>query len=91
LRTGYDAEAGFQRAGTVLTGRLVEDSFRRGDRLFDMGPGSTDWKRYWQNGERDIFRLTHYSRRTVRAQALHWSYLARNVSTRLRSLVTSVG
>jgi CelD/BcsL family acetyltransferase involved in cellulose biosynthesis len=90
LRTGYDAEAGFQRAGTVLTGRLIEDSFGRGDTLFDMGPGSTDWKRFWQTGELDVCRLTHYSRRALRAQAIHWNLRARAYRARLKSWSQSV-
>ena len=86
LRTGYDGGAGFQRAGTVLTGRLVEDSFRRADTLFDMGPGSTEWKRFWQTGERTTYRHTHFSRRAVRAQALRMSHAARAYGARLKSL-----
>ncbi len=47
LRMGYDAAVTSDGAGSVLVHRMLRDSHQRGDRLFDMGPGSQDCKRHW--------------------------------------------
>lgn len=45
LRMGFDADV--PGAGKVLFGRLLRDSFDRGDQVFDLGSGSLQWKRHW--------------------------------------------
>jgi CelD/BcsL family acetyltransferase involved in cellulose biosynthesis len=68
LRAGFDAAAA--GAGTVLQRMMIEDSCRRGDRLIDLGPGSSEAKRPWQTRTAVAWRYTHYSIRSARAQLL---------------------
>ncbi len=60
LRTGYDANAASEGAGSVLQARMIEDSFERGDHTYDLGPGYLDCKRYWLTAARPSFRYTHF-------------------------------
>jgi CelD/BcsL family acetyltransferase involved in cellulose biosynthesis len=60
LRTGYDPAAASAGAGTVLQARMIEDSFARGDRLYDLGPDYLECKRYWVTDVRPSFRYTHF-------------------------------
>ena len=70
LRVGHDKARARDGAGNLLYARTIEDSFRRGDRLYDLGPGSLDCKRYFQTEIRPIFRCSHFPRLTVRPQLL---------------------
>ena len=70
LRVGYDAALARDGAGNLLYARTIEDSFGRGDGLYDLGPGSLDAKRYFQTEIRPIFRYSHFPRLTVRPQLL---------------------
>lgn len=70
LRVGYDAAACRNGAGSILYARVLEDSFRRGDRVYDMGPGSLECKRYFQTEIRPIVRYSHFRLLAVRAQIL---------------------
>ncbi|MEX2138297.1 MAG: GNAT family N-acetyltransferase [Pirellulales bacterium] len=70
LRAGYDANVCPSGAGSVLMRMMIEDSCNRGDRLFDLGPGSLESKRQWQTRIATAWRFTHYSSRSPRAQLL---------------------
>ncbi len=70
LRVGFDAEASRDGAGNLLYARVIEDSFRRGDRLYDLGPGSIEAKRQLQTGIRPILRYSHFPLLSVRSQML---------------------
>lgn len=59
LRRGHDPAIGAAGAGSVLMGRVIEDSFARGDQVFNLGSGYLDAKRRW---------LT----RTVASQSYAW-------------------
>jgi CelD/BcsL family acetyltransferase involved in cellulose biosynthesis len=69
VRAGFDA-ATPPGAGTVLQRMMIEDSCRRGDRLFDLGPGALESKHAWQTQVAVAWRYTHYSMRSPRAQLL---------------------
>lgn len=69
LRMGYDPEAGGAGAGTVVLARALEDSFARGDAVYDLGPGALGIKRHWTTRLADSRRQTYY-RLTPRAQGL---------------------
>jgi CelD/BcsL family acetyltransferase involved in cellulose biosynthesis len=71
LRTGYDSSACDAGAGTVLLRRLIEDSFARGDRCIDLGPGYLESKRPWLTTSTTSYRYLHYSA-GLRAQALRF-------------------
>jgi CelD/BcsL family acetyltransferase involved in cellulose biosynthesis len=75
LRKGFDPAWRAFGPGTVLQYLSLEDSFRRGDRLYDLGPGSPDCKRAWETGTMTSYRYTHYPAAVARAQVLrlkHW-------------------
>ncbi|HUY33236.1 MAG TPA: GNAT family N-acetyltransferase [Pirellulales bacterium] len=70
LRMGYDSSVTDVGAGTVLMRRMVEDSFARGDRIFDLGPGYLECKRPWLTSIATSYRCRQYSGASPRAQAL---------------------
>jgi len=75
LRKGFDPAWKPFGPGTVLQQMSLEDSFRRGDWLYDLGPGSPECKRPWQTGTVTSYRYTHYPATVARAQVLrlkHW-------------------
>ena len=65
LRTGYDAQAAREGAGTVLQRRMIEDSFARGDHTYDLGPDYLECKRHWQTEARESYRYTHFAAEPV--------------------------
>jgi CelD/BcsL family acetyltransferase involved in cellulose biosynthesis len=60
LRTGYDARAAAEGAGSVLQARMIADSFARGDHTYDLGPDYLECKRYWLTETRGGFRYTYF-------------------------------
>ncbi len=60
LRMGYDPSAAHEGAGSVLTALMLEDSFRRGDRLFDLGADYLDAKRHWLTTLETSYTYTHF-------------------------------
>jgi CelD/BcsL family acetyltransferase involved in cellulose biosynthesis len=60
LRTGFDAVAASEGAGTVLQARMIADSFARGDHTYDLGAGYLDCKRYWLTEARSSYRYSHF-------------------------------
>ena len=70
LRTGYDAEYAKLGPGTVLFAMIIEDSFNRGDQLYDLGVGLLDYKRYWSTRIVTSSRYTHFAGASLQAQVL---------------------
>ena len=70
LRVGYDPATAPDGAGNALYGRIIEDSFQRGDRIYDMGPGSLECKRYFQTSILPVYRYSHFPMLAVRSQLL---------------------
>jgi CelD/BcsL family acetyltransferase involved in cellulose biosynthesis len=70
LRIGYDPEFRQAGAGNCLYARAIRDSFARGDRLYDLGPGSFDAKRYYWSRILPILRFSHFPTLAIRAQLL---------------------
>jgi CelD/BcsL family acetyltransferase involved in cellulose biosynthesis len=70
LRAGFDANVCPTGTGCVLMRMMIEDSYNRGDRVIDLGPGSLESKRHWQTRIASAWRYTHYSLRSPRAQLL---------------------
>ena len=70
LRKGFDPDFSAAGAGTVLQARVIEDSFQRGDTLYDMGVGSAESKRYWQTSVETSYRYTHFPIAVPRVQLL---------------------
>lgn len=69
LRIGYDPAAGRDGIGNVLYMHVIQDSFARGDRIYDMGPGSLEIKRQLLSRVETIWRYSHFPL-TPRGQAL---------------------
>jgi CelD/BcsL family acetyltransferase involved in cellulose biosynthesis len=70
LRRGYDAQQAREGAGNVLLARVLEDSFARGDRVYDMGVGSPESKRPFQTSVVPIGRFSHFPATPLRTQML---------------------
>jgi CelD/BcsL family acetyltransferase involved in cellulose biosynthesis len=70
LRMGYDPAVSRHGTGTILIKRMLHDSFERGDRTFDLGEASLDWKRPWQTSVEASCRYTYFAAGAPRAQAL---------------------
>lgn len=70
LRVGFDAQAARDGAGNLLYMRVLKDSCQRGDRLYDMGPGSLDIKQQILTRTAASFRYTHFAPLSPKAQLL---------------------
>jgi CelD/BcsL family acetyltransferase involved in cellulose biosynthesis len=70
LRKGFDPALSALRPGSVLQRMVLEDSFRRGDCLYDMGTGHLDAKQQWQTSLVTSYRCTHFPITVARAQLL---------------------
>lgn len=70
LRRGYDENRSRAGAGNVLLAYTLQDSFARGDRIYDMGVGSYPSKRYFWTRRVPILRYSHYSTSSPRMQLL---------------------
>ncbi len=70
LRMGFDPTLAAYGPGTVLQAMIVEDSFCRGDRVYDLGVGSLECKQRWQTGVVASHRYTHFPLADLRADLL---------------------
>ncbi len=70
LRVGYDAGQSRAGPGNVLYGRTIEDSFQRGDRMYDLGVGSMRAKERFQTRIVSLFRYSHFHPAAPKAQLL---------------------
>lgn len=64
-------------AGTVLIGRMVRDSFERGDAELKFSSAESQFVDGWKTLSAVSRRYTHFSSRTPRAQALRWNQVWR--------------
>ncbi|MEX0794969.1 MAG: GNAT family N-acetyltransferase [Pirellulaceae bacterium] len=74
LRSGYDANCPAQSLGTVLLAEVIRDSYLRGDRLINLGPGTQDYKLRFAGEIHRAICYTLYSRQSVRSQLLRARY-----------------
>ena len=72
LRVGYDPEYSKLGPGNSLYALAIEDSFARGDQVYDLGPGSLECKRHWHSRIEPVVQYTYYEPRSVRAQLMKW-------------------
>ena len=77
LRMGFDPHVSREGSGSVLLELMLEDSFRRGDRHFDLGTGYLSVKRHWHTALVPTYHYTHFASGQVRAQALRIGRWAR--------------
>lgn len=71
MRRGFNAEMAKHGAGNVLLARTIQNSFARGDRVYDMGVASYGSKRYFLTRTLPVMRYSHFAARTPRVQLLH--------------------
>ncbi len=72
LRMGYDPKFKSGNPGTVLIHRMLQDAFGGDRRQFDFGEGDSRYKHHWRTDAMPSFRLCHYAKTSLRAQALRW-------------------
>jgi len=80
LRMGFDRSFSKQGVGKVLMSRSIEDSLRRGDQTYDMGPGSYDFKRRFRTDVETSYCFSHVPWLAWRSQGVRLSrWLKRHV------------
>ena len=77
LRIGYDPQSARDGAGNVLYAFAVRDSFERGDTLYDMGPGSLDYKQHWATQLVPLRQYTHFNPASIKGRLLHSAHRTR--------------
>jgi hypothetical protein len=83
LRVGFDPQYAKVAAGNLLYLHAIRDGIERGDRVFDLGPGSLDAKRQWITQTTPSYRYRHYPLASPRVQILrikHWLRSRRGAS-----------
>jgi CelD/BcsL family acetyltransferase involved in cellulose biosynthesis len=68
LRIGYDERYQKYALGNLIYARVIQDSFARCDRVYDMGPGHVDIKRPLLTDEHAMYRYSHFRRGSLRGQ-----------------------
>lgn len=92
IRIGYDPQYAKAGVGNMLYLYTFQDSFARGDKLFDLGVGSLDIKRFWWTSTAKSYRYTHYPLLAPRAQLLrlkHWLFPKPNAESTGKELVVA--
>jgi len=70
LRIGYEPELSGFGPGGVVQRMILEDGVRRGDVLYDLGPGSLEYKQNWQTAVVTSYRYAYYPWSAPRMQLL---------------------
>ena len=70
LRSGYDPACPVKGAGSLLYVKAIEDSFRRGDRQYDLGPRHLECKRKLLTRVLPVYRITCFKRWSLRQQLM---------------------
>ena len=73
LRMGFDRNVSDQGIGKVLVSKMIEDSFRRGDRAVNLGSGDYDFKRRFRTHTETSYRYTCYPLTSLRSQSVRFS------------------
>ena len=76
LRLGYDPEFANLGPGNLVEELAIQDSFARGDRIYELGPGAEDSKRSLRTRLEPIWQHTHYPTLAVRSQLVRLKALA---------------
>jgi CelD/BcsL family acetyltransferase involved in cellulose biosynthesis len=71
LRCGYDSTLGLEGCGRVLLYKMLEDSFERGDVLYNFGPGRQPYKERFATEMRYSYAFRHYARYSLRSQLMN--------------------
>lgn len=76
LRIGFLPELSKVGVGNVMYGYAIRAAFQQRDRVYDMGPGSLDIKRFLATRYVPIWQFTHYRTLAPLAQALRLKQIA---------------
>lgn len=68
MRMGFDPSMGRSGLGTQLLLMLLRDSFARGDRAFEMGPGEQRYKKRLRTHVESTSRLVHVPETALKGQ-----------------------
>jgi CelD/BcsL family acetyltransferase involved in cellulose biosynthesis len=70
LRIGHDEQHAKYSLGNLVYARVLEDSFRRGDTIYDMGPSHIEAKQSLLTEVHSIYRYSHFRNGSLRGQLL---------------------
>lgn len=70
LRIGFDPQMHAFSPGNVMYTLAIEDSFARGDYLYDLGPGSLVPKRHLVTSVESILQYSYYRSLDIKAQLI---------------------
>ncbi|NOY42066.1 MAG: GNAT family N-acetyltransferase [Planctomycetes bacterium] len=87
LRAGYDPTLPVKGAGNLLYPMAIEDSFRRGDWRYDLGPGYLKSKRALLTDVLPTYRISCYKQWSVRQQLMRWK---RKIDARPETQIISI-
>lgn len=77
LRMGYRSDLSAAGPGSYLIEQVIREAARRGIRTIDLGEGDAAYKHRWRTHKVATFRVCHYRRFSLLAQAMrlkrHWS------------------
>jgi len=83
LRAGYNRALADAGTGSVVLARAIEDSFARGDAVYDLGTGWREYKQRLQTNVQTSYRLTHYRFTGLKSQGVRLSrWLKRSAALR---------
>ena len=81
LRIGYDPSLASDGAGNLLYAFAIRDSMNRGDRLYDLGPGSLECKKYLWTRQEKLLTYRHYAPLALRSQIVRFkSWITRRAT-----------
>ena len=83
LRLGYDPAYSKLGAGNLVEELAIEDSYARGDTIYELGPGAEESKRSLRTRLEPIWQHTYYSSATVKSQLIRLKTIAQDWSQSL--------
>ncbi len=75
LRTGYHADWHAYAVGGVMLARMLEDGVERGDALYDLGPGTLEYKQRAGAEVFEIMELNYYCNVAPKAQVMRLKHI----------------
>ncbi len=78
LRLGFDPDSAKLSPGNMVETMAIEDSFERGDTIYELGPDALESKRQLRTRLEPVWQHTHYSPSSVISQLLRVKAFASN-------------
>ena len=83
LRLGFDPEYSKLGPGNLVEELAIEDSFSRGDHIYELGPDAEESKRSLRTRLEPIWQHSYYSPRALRSQIIRLKTIAQEWSQSL--------